>query len=76
MEAENVDADQLSLIKQMLVEKVETLKVLDGEMAELVPDEELEEEIQRVDEYKEKIYGVLTKLNKALRLLALHPLRP
>ena len=43
MEAEDVDTDQLSLIRQMLVEKVETLKVLDGEMSELVPDEELEE---------------------------------
>lgn len=29
----------------MLVEKVETLMVLDNVMAELVPDEELEEEI-------------------------------
>ena len=43
METENTD--ELSLIKQMLVEKVETLKLLDGEMAELVPDQELEEEI-------------------------------
>jgi len=36
----------------MLVE-METLKVLDGELAEIVPDDELEEEIQRADEYKE-----------------------
>ena len=66
MGAEDVDTDQLSLIKQMLVEKMETLKVLDGELAELVPDEELEEEIQRADEYKERVYGVLAKLNKAV----------
>ena len=66
MGAEDVDTDELSLIKQMLVEKMETLKVLDGELAELVPDEELEEEIQRADEYKERVYGVLAKLNKAL----------
>ena len=66
MEAESVDADQLSLVKQMLVEKTETLKVLDDEMAELVPDEELEEEILRTDEYKERVYGVLAKLDKAL----------
>ena len=63
--AEDVDTDQLSLIEQMLVEKMETLKVLDGESAELVPDE-LEEEIQRADEYKERVYGVLAKLNKAV----------
>ena len=30
----------------MLVEKMETLEVLDGKLAELVLDEELEEEIQ------------------------------
>ena len=66
MEAEDIDTDQLLLTRQMLVEKVETLKVLDGEMAELVPEEELEEEIQRADEYKERVYGVLAKLNKAL----------
>ena len=66
MGAEDVDTDQLSLIRQMLVEKVETLKILDSEMAQLVPDDEVEEEIQCVDEYKEKVYGVLAKLNKAL----------
>jgi len=66
IEAEDIDTDQLLLTRQMLVEKVETLKVLDGEMAELVPEEELEEEIQRADEYKERVYGVLAKLNKAL----------
>ena len=47
----------------MLVEKMETLKVLDGELAEIVPDDE---KIQRADEYKERVYGVLAKLNKAL----------
>ena len=46
MGAEDVDTDQLLLIKQMLVEKMETLEVLDGKLAELVLDEELEEEIQ------------------------------
>lgn len=45
----------------MLVEKVETLKVLDRDLADLVPVNELEE-IQHTDEYKQKIYGVLAKL--------------
>ena len=45
---------------------METLTRFDDEMAELVPDEELEAEIQSVDEYKERVYGVQTKLNKAL----------
>ena len=34
----------------MLETKVETLKSLDEEIAELVPDEELEEEIQLADQ--------------------------
>ena len=66
MGADEVDTDQLSLIKQMLVEKVETLRVLDGEMADIVPENELEAEIQGADEYNERVYGVLTKLKKAL----------
>ena len=36
---EDVDTDQLSLINRMLVE---TLRVLDSELADLVPDDELE----------------------------------
>ena len=66
MGGEEVDTDQLSLIKQMLVEKVETERILDGEMADIVPDDELEAEIQGADEYKERLYGVLAKLKKAL----------
>ena len=44
MGAEDIDTEQLSLIKQMLVEKIGTLKGLDSEMAELVPGVELEDE--------------------------------
>ena len=68
LEADEKDADQLRLTKQMLEEKVKTLKSLDEEIAELVPDEELEDEIQQADQQIERIYGVLTKLNKALLL--------
>lgn len=35
-------------------------------MAELVPDDELEEEIQQADEFLDRIYEVLAKLDKAL----------
>ena len=65
LEESDVDTDQLSLTNRMLVEKIETLKALDSEFADLVPDDELEEEIQRADEYKE-VYGVMAKLKKAL----------
>ena len=66
LEADHIDMDQLALSKQMLSQKVETLKALDSEMLELVPDEELEDEIQHADAYLEKVYAVLAKVNKAL----------
>ena len=50
------DSEELSLVKQMLVEKIETLKELDAKMADLVPDDELEEEIERADEYMQGVY--------------------
>ena len=66
LEAENIDVDQLSLIQRRITEKREVLKNLDSEMAELVPDDELEEEIQQADEFLDRIYEVLAKLDKAL----------
>lgn len=74
MGADDLDTEQLALIKQMLAEKIETLKSLDGQMAELVPEEELEEEIQRADEYMEGVYRVLAKLKKALGSASTPPL--
>ena len=60
------DTEELSLVKQMLVEKIETLKELDAKMADLVPDDELEEEIERADEYMQGVYRILAKIKKAL----------
>ena len=51
----------------MIEEKVATLKALDSELIELVPEEDLEAEIQQADEHLERMYGVLAKLEKALR---------
>lgn len=59
--------DQLSFLRQRIAEKLDFLKSLDNELAELVPDDELEEEILQADEYLERIYEVLAKLDKALR---------
>lgn len=64
--ADERDVDQLKLTRQMLETKVKTLKSLDEEIAELVPDEELEDEIQQADQQIERVYGVLTRLNKVL----------
>ena len=42
------------------------LKSLDEEIAELVPEEELEEEIQHADQQIERMYSTIAKINKAL----------
>ena len=68
LEAEVVDVDELSFLQQRITEKRELLKTLDSELAELVPDEGLEEEIQQADEYLERLYEVLMKLDKGLEL--------
>ena len=66
VEDDPIDADQLQINRQLLTEKLETFKVLDAELVNLVPEDDLEDEILVVDEYKEKIYGALAKLEKAL----------
>ena len=58
--ADAIDEDQLTLLKRMLVEKLEVLKNLDGEITDLVPEEELEEEIQcnsRGRVYREDVWN-------------------
>jgi len=62
------DSDQLSQLKFCLKEKLETLKLLDAEIVELTPEEELVEEIEQTDEYKENVYCALTRIDKALRV--------
>ena len=45
---------------------METLNRLDSEIIELTAEKGLENEIQQSDEYKEKIYEALTRVNKVL----------
>ena len=63
---EVIDTDELALLNQRIADKAEILKALDNELANLVPDEELEEEIQQADEYLEGVHRVLGKLKKSL----------
>ena len=63
---EVVDTDELALLNQRITDKAEILKALDNELVNLVPDEELEEEIQQADEYLEGVHRVLGKLKKSL----------
>ena len=56
---------KLAQLKLSLEEKLETLKQLDTEMLELTGEEELENEIQQADEFKDEIYSALVKLRPA-----------
>lgn len=49
-----------------MTEKIKKLKALNDEIAELVPEEELETEIMEADESLEELYSALAKVNKAL----------
>ena len=60
------DGDKLALLKLSLKEKLETLKLLDSEIVELTPEEELVREIEQADEYKENVYRALTRIDRTL----------
>ena len=64
--AESPDVDRLSQLKLTLGEKLEVLKTLDAEMLDLVQDEDVAEEIDQADEFKEKVYVILVKINRVL----------
>lgn len=61
--ASPIDPDKLSLLK--LTEKLEMLKKFDSEIIELTPEDDLENEIQQSNEYRERIYAALTRVDKA-----------
>ena len=70
LEADEVDADELSVVNLRITDKVEILRVLNQEVVNLAPHKELhvEEEIrvhvQQADEYIEGIYRVFCKADK------------
>ena len=58
---ESPDLAKLSQLKLSLQEKLETLKLLDGEMVDLVKERDLNSEIEQADE---GIYTVVIKIDK------------
>lgn len=64
--ASTVDVDKLSELKMSLNEKLQTLKLLDAEIVEMVPEEELDKEIEKADTYKQSIFRTVTQIEKAL----------
>ena len=61
------DSFTLSLLKSTLQEKLETIRVLDSEIVELIDDEAaVTTEIEQTDGYRETIRSSLLKIEKAL----------
>ena len=64
LEDSKIDVDTLALLQTNLSAKLATLEALDKELVELIPEEELEDEIGRADEYAEKIHKTLGQIRK------------
>ena len=61
---ESPDLSKLSQLKLSLQEKLETIKLLDGEMLGLIDEGDLTSEIEQADDFKEGIYTVVIKIDK------------
>ena len=61
------DITKLLQLKLSIQEKLETIKSLDGEMLDLVTEEELTSEIEQADAYKEGIYIAMIRIDKCVR---------
>ena len=61
--AEEPDLARLAQLKLSLDEKLQTLRGLDSEILDDTEDDDLEEEIQQSDRFKEKIYAAIVKMD-------------
>ena len=72
--ADSPDASTLALLKLTLQEKLETIRVLDSEIVELLEDEAaVTTEIEQTDGYRETIRSSLLKIEKVLSKIAAPP---
>ena len=68
---ESPDLSRLSQLKLSLQEKLETLKLLDGEILGLIDEGELTSEIEQADAFKEGIYTAVIKIDKRVNRVSL-----
>ena len=68
---ESPDLSKLSQLKLSLQEKLETIKLLDGEMLGLVDEGDLTSEIEQADDFKEGIYTAVIKIDKTVNRASL-----
>ena len=59
-----VDTSKLLRLKLSLEEKLDTLKTLDGEILDLTKENDLGNEIEQADSYKEEIYDAMIAIEK------------
>ena len=74
-----VDMSKLLRLKLSLEEKLGTLKTLDGEILDLTKEDDLGDEIEQADSYKEGIYDAMIAIEKlcaAARAAETPQLRP
>ena len=60
------DLARLSQLKLSIQEKLETIKLLDGELLDLVGEDELTSEIEQADAYKEGVFAAIIKIDKCI----------
>ena len=70
------DTRQMKQLRQSLTDKLQVLTKLDGELIELVQDDQLEEEVEQVDLVRERITLALINLNDGLEILQLRKTTP
>ena len=68
---ESPDLSKLSQLKLSLQEKLETIKLLDGEMLGLVDEGDLTLEIEQANDFKEGIYTAVIKIDKIVNRASL-----
>ena len=62
-----INLDELALLQANLSSKRTKLEALDTEIVEITPQDQLEEEIGKADEYTERIQKILLQIDRALK---------
>ena len=74
-----VDTDGLAVAQTGLTMKLTKLESLDSEILELTPEDQMEDEVGKADEYSERIQHMLLRIRKALgarRRVSFSPILP
>ena len=70
------DAPDQAQLARILQEKISILKQLDGQVVDLVKEEDVAEEIERADDYMEDVYDVMARLEQdSVQLRPILPIR-